>query len=81
MNSDLTFFFFFHDLCIWCVSKKITALCKTSDAVVKSLPGNAGGAGDRGLILGWESPMEEEMAAHSSILSYEIPWTEGPGRL
>ena len=31
--------------------------------------------------LGWEDPMEEEMAAHCSILAWEIPWTEGPGRL
>ena len=49
--------------------------------VVKNLPDNAGDAGDRGLILGCENPMQEEMAAHSSILAYEIPWTEGPGRL
>ena len=31
--------------------------------------------------LGWEDPLEEEMAAHSSILAWEIPWTEEPGRL
>ena len=31
--------------------------------------------------LGWESPLEEEMATHSSILSWKIPWTEEPGRL
>ena len=31
--------------------------------------------------LGQEDPLEEEMAAHSSILVWEIPWTEGPGRL
>ena len=28
--------------------------------------------------LGWEDPLEEEMATHSSILSWEIPWTEDP---
>ena len=27
--------------------------------------------------LGWEDPPEKEMAAHSSILAWEIPWTEG----
>ena len=27
--------------------------------------------------LGWENPQEEEMATHSSILAWEIPWTEG----
>ena len=31
--------------------------------------------------LGWEDPLEKEMAAHSSILAWEIPWTEEPGRL
>ena len=29
--------------------------------------------------LGWEDPMEKEMATHSSILAWEIPWTEEPG--
>ena len=31
--------------------------------------------------LGWEDPLEEDMAAHSSILTWRIPWTEEPGRL
>ena len=31
--------------------------------------------------LGGEDPLEEEMAAHSSILAREIPWTEEPGGL
>ena len=31
--------------------------------------------------LGWEDPLEEEMATHSSILAWRIPWTEEPGRL
>ena len=31
--------------------------------------------------LGWEDPLEKEMATHSSILAGEIPWTEEPGRL
>ena len=30
--------------------------------------------------LGQEDPLEEEMATHSSILTWEIPWTEEPGR-
>ena len=33
------------------------------------------------LSLGWEDPLEQEMATHSSILAWEIPWTEKPGRL
>ena len=31
--------------------------------------------------LGWEDPLEEEMATHSRILAWEIPWTEEPGGL
>ena len=31
--------------------------------------------------LGQEDPVEEEMATHSSILAWEIPWTEEPGGL
>ena len=29
--------------------------------------------------LGWEYPLEKEMATHSSILAWRIPWTEEPG--
>ena len=32
-------------------------------------------------FLGQEYPLEEEMATHSSILAWKIPWTEEPGRL
>ena len=45
---------------------------------VEKLPANAG---DAGLLLGPEDPLEEEMATHSSILAWEIPWTEEPGGL
>ena len=31
--------------------------------------------------LGWEDPMEKEMAIHSSTIAWKIPWTEEPGRL
>ena len=41
--------------------------------MVKNAPANAG---DAGLILGWEDPLEKEMATHPSILAWEIPWTE-----
>ena len=30
--------------------------------------------------LGWEDPLEKEMATYPSILAWEIPWTEEPGR-
>ena len=32
-------------------------------------------------LLGWEDPLEKEMATHSSILAWRIPWTEEPGGL
>ena len=31
--------------------------------------------------LGWEDPLEKEMAPHSSTLAWKIPWSEKPGRL
>ena len=38
-------------------------------------------AGDWGLIPGQEALLEKEMATHSSIVAWKIPWTEEPGRL
>ena len=46
--------------------------------MVKNLSANAG---DLGLILGLRRSLEKEMATHSSILTWEIPWTEEPGGL
>ena len=31
--------------------------------------------------LGWEDPLEKEMAIHSSVFAWRIPWTEDPGGL
>ena len=31
--------------------------------------------------LGWEEPLEKELAPHSNTLAWKIPWTEEPGRL
>ena len=31
--------------------------------------------------LAWKDPLEKEMATHSRILTWKIPWTEEPGRL
>ena len=31
--------------------------------------------------LGWEAPLEKEMATHSSVLAWRIPWTEEPREL
>ena len=49
--------------------------------VVKNLPANAGDATDRSSIPSREDPLEEEVATHSSILAWKIPWTEEPGGL
>ena len=38
-------------------------------------------AKDQVLSLCWEDPLEKEMATHSSILEWRIPWTEEPGKL
>ena len=46
--------------------------------MVKGLPAKAG---DAGSIPGWGGSLEEDMATHSSILAWRIPWTEEPGRL
>ena len=48
--------------------------------MVKNLPANAGVQEMRVQSLNQEVPLEEAMAAHSSILAWEIPWTEEPGR-
>ena len=39
---------------------------------------NVGDTGDTSSSLGWEDPLEKEMAIHSSILAWEIPGTEKP---
>ena len=46
-------------------------------SVVKNLPANLGGSG----LMGQEDPLEKEMATHSSILNWRIPWTLEPGGL
>ena len=46
--------------------------------VVKNAPANAG---EKVQPLGHEDPLDKEMATHSSILAWEIPWTEEPGGL
>ena len=38
-------------------------------------------AGDMDSILGWEDPLEKEVATHSSTLAGKIPWTEESGGL
>ena len=48
---------------------------------IKNLPAMQGIQETWVQSLDLEDPLEEEMATHSSILAWEIPWTEEPGRL
>ena len=51
-------------------------------AAVKNLSANTGDPRDGGLDpWGREDSLEEEMAIHSSILAWKIPWTKEPGKL
>ena len=49
--------------------------------MVKNLPANAEDTRDAGLIPGQEDPPEQELATHSSILAWEVPWADEPGEL
>ena len=49
------------------------------DLLVKNLPANAEQMQVRS--LGGEDLLQKEMATHSSMLTWEVPWTEEPGRL
>ena len=53
----------------------------TGGTVVKNPAASAGDAEDWVWSLGCADPLKEEMAAHSSILAWRIPWTEDPGEL
>ena len=68
-GSFRVFFFFFLSLVcdVYLVAQLVTNLPALQEAWVQS--------------LGWEDPLEKEMTTHSSILAWEIPWTEEPGRL
>ena len=49
--------------------------------MVKNQPANVGATGDGGSSPGLGNPLEKELATHSSILAWRIPWTEEPGGL
>ena len=52
--------------------------------VVKNPPVNAGDKRDEEMPirpLGWEDPLEKEVAIHCTILAWKIPWAEEPGWL
>ena len=48
--------------------------------MVKNPPANAGDIRDAGSIAGLERSLEKEIATHSDILAWKIPWIEEPGR-
>ena len=52
-----------------------------SDSGEKNLPAEQKMIETQVRSLGWEDPLEERMATHSSVLSWRIPWTEEPDRL
>ena len=49
--------------------------------MLKNLPANVGDMASIPGLVGWEDVLEKEMATHSSILAWEIPWTERLGGL
>ena len=49
--------------------------------MVKNPPADAGDTEIRVRSLGRDDPPEEEMATHSSVLAWKMPWTEEPGTL
>ena len=70
MTERLTLSLFFHDS--WKVRASLVAqTVKRLSAMQET----------QVRYLGWEDPMEQEMATHSSMLDWRIPWTEEPGGL
>jgi len=62
--------------------RKPSTLEHTWDSLVVQTVKNLPAMGEtRVQPLGQQDPLEEEMASHSSILAWKIPWTEEPGRL
>ena len=71
-----TFIFNIHTIVI---SYLPTTIIGTS--LAQTVKASACNVGDWIRSLGWEDPLEKEMATHSSTLVWKIPWTEKPGRL
>ena len=68
-----------HNLVLNKINRQIQGF--PSGSVVKNPSANARDKGDESSMPGWEDLLEEEMATHSSILAWRIPWTEEPGGL
>ena len=60
------------------MSLKVSCTCRWGGSEVKA---SACNAETWVWFLGWEDPLEKEMAPYSSTLAWRIPWTEKPGRL
>ena len=58
-------------VCPWACASQVAQLIKNLPAMQETQIWS----------LGWEDPLEKDMATHSSILAWRIPWTEEPGRL
>ena len=76
MGSDIKYFITTASVFNFCNTVSITWDFRVV-LVVKSPPANVGDARD----MGWEDPLEDSMAIHSSVLALRIPWTEEPDRL
>ena len=63
----------------WLSSSSRLCLGFSGGSVIKNPLINAGDVGSQSLV--WEDTLEKEIATHSSILAWEISWTEEPGRL
>ena len=66
---------------LWLCLTYLVLIEVPDSSVVNNLPANAGDSGDVGSIPVWGDLLEKEMATHSSILTWEIPWTEEPAEL
>ena len=67
-----------------CKTSKVGHMCLSrlkASLVAQTHKKSACEAGDLGSVPGQEDPLEKEMAIHSSIIAWKIPWMEEPGRL
>ena len=76
-GKDLIYFFGSFLFFIWGTIKSLIA----SQVVQNPLTNVGASRHARPPSLGWEDPLKEEMATHSSALAWKIPWTEEPSRL
>ena len=69
-------------LCVFCTADEfLSHPCYATGAVAQMVKRLPAVRESRVWSLGWEDLLEKEMATHSSMLAWRIPWTEEPGRL